>query len=103
MAIFGLILILVGLALVAFGAVLFANGAGTAPERSSGSVGGDARHTFGRLPWQRYFGLMPSSIKGMTDSDAGRDDRLKAAGAFCGAAGIVLLLLAILALLTALL
>ncbi len=103
MAVFGVVLVVVAIALMAFGALMFANGIGVAPERSSGSVGHDAKQTFGRLPWQRFFGLMPTSVKGMTNEDATREDRLRATGAFCGLAGIVLLFLAILALITALL
>jgi len=103
MAVFGLFLVVAALAVVAFGAVMFANGIDVAPERSSGSVGDDAKQTFGRVPWQRFFGLMPTSVRGMMDSDATHADRLRATGAFCGLAGIVLLFLAIVALITAML
>lgn len=48
-------------------------------------------------------GLVPRSAKVITDADAGRRDRLMAAGAFVGLVGIVVLCLAVLAAVGALL
>jgi len=101
MAVLAVILAVVAVIVIVAGVVLYANGVGVDPDgRTEGERVGRG---FARVPYRDMFGLMPKSVKVVTDSDAGRRDRLMGAGAFTVLIGIVVLCLAVLAAIGALL
>ena len=89
------VLALVGVLVFVAGVVLFANGVEVNPDGRT--EGERVRQGFARVPYRDLFGLMPRSVKVITDSDAGHRDRLKAAGAFTSLVGIVVVVLAVVA------
>lgn len=101
MVVFAVVVAVIGVILVLAGAVLFANGIGVNPEGRTEPE--RVMQGFAQVPYREMFGLMPRSVKLVTDGDASRRDRVKASGAFIALAGIVALFLAALALIGALL
>jgi hypothetical protein len=100
MAVFAVVLAVLGILLVATGVVLYGNGVGvsadgrTEPER--------VKRGFAQVPYRDLFGLMPKSVKVITDEDAGHQERVMAAGAFTALVGLVVLFLAVVAAIAAL-
>ena len=86
---FGVILLIVGAVLLAFGVVVFGNGRRSRDESAP-------------LPVKDLFSTMGSSVKVFTSREASHNDRLKAGGAFLVLTGIVVVCLAILAFIAAL-
>ena len=95
MVVFAVILAVIGVVLILGGAVLYANGVGVNPE--GGTEPERVKQGFAQVPYRDMFGLMPRSVRVVTDGDASRGDRLKASGAFLALVGIVVLFLAVLA------
>ncbi|MFZ0832231.1 MAG: hypothetical protein WAM92_03945 [Mycobacterium sp.] len=101
MAALAVILAVVAVVVIVTGVVLYANASGIEP--AGHTEGQRVRRGFAQVPYRDMVGLMPRSAKVVTDADAGRRDRLMAAGAFVGLVGIVVLCLAVLAAIGALL
>ena len=95
------LLAVVGVILVVAGTVLFANGVGVNPDGRT--EGERVKQGFAQVSYREMFSTMPRSVRVVTDSDAGHQDRLKGAGAFTTLVGIVVLCLAAVAAITVLL
>lgn len=105
MLVFGVVLLVIAAVLIASGVVLFANGVRERSRPEGGEAAEppkDPKTELQALPWKEPFSTMGSSVKVFTSSEAGRNDRLKAAGAFSVLVGLILVCLAILALIAAL-
>lgn len=101
MMVFAVVLLVVAVVMVVLGLILYGNGVGAVPD----DVGRDpvaARRGVTRISWRDLFTRMKTSLRGMTDAEAGRDQRLTATGAFLVLAGIVVVVLAVLAFIAAL-
>jgi uncharacterized membrane protein len=96
---FAVVLTIVGVALIVLGIVVYGNGADVNP--TGQNEGERVRDGFAQVRYRSMLGLMPRSVKVVTDSDAGRQERLQAAGAFAAMVGIVVLILAVLAVVAA--
>lgn len=98
MVVLGIVLLILAAAVIAFGLVLYGNGVGAVPDDVRRT---EANKALSRMRWNDLFSRMGSSVKGMTDSEASRADKLTATGSFCVLVGLVLILLAILAFIVA--
>jgi|SRR4051812_47346223 hypothetical protein len=96
---FAVVLAIVGVALIVLGIVVYGNGAGVNP--AGQNEGERVKDGFAQVRYRSMLGLMPRSVKVVTDTDAERKERLQAAGAFAALVGIVVLCVAALALLAA--
>ncbi|MCW2649925.1 MAG: hypothetical protein JWR32_901 [Mycobacterium sp.] len=103
MLVFAVILLVLGVVLLGLGVVLFANGVrvraqprGVEPGAPDGT-----KKELEQLPWKELFSRMKTSVKVFTNTEAGQEDRLKAAGAFCVLTAIVVVCLAALAFIAA--
>lgn len=99
MVVLGIVLLIIAALVIVFGLVLYGNGVGAVPD--------DVRHTnpneaASRIGWSGVFTRMGSSVRGMTDSEAARADKLTATGSFCVLVGLVLVALGILAIIVGL-
>jgi hypothetical protein len=83
------------------GFVLFANGAGVAPQRRTSEDPTGIKRANARLAWSDVFRRMPSSLGTMLDKEASREDRLTAVGSMCVLAAVLALCAAVLALVAA--
>lgn len=103
MLVFAVILLVLGVVLLGLGVVLFANGvrARAQPQGVEPGAPDDTKKELGQLPWKELFSRMKTSVKVFTNTEAGHDDRLKAAGALCVLTGIVVVCLAVLAFIAA--
>ncbi|MGE5694993.1 MAG: hypothetical protein ACM4D3_07070 [Candidatus Sericytochromatia bacterium] len=101
MAALAVVLAVVGVVLIVAGIVVYANGAGVEP--TGRTEGQRVTRGFAQVSYRDMFALMPRSVKVITDADAGRRDRLRGAGAFTLAVGIVVVCLAVIAAIGALL
>jgi hypothetical protein len=101
MTIIAVILFVVGVVAVGLGVILFANGVKVSPDGRTEPE--RVKSGLGQIPWGELFRLMPRSMNLAGNEDRGRTERLKGGGAFCVLIGIVMLVLAILALIAALL
>jgi hypothetical protein len=97
---FAVVLLLVAAVLLGLGLVLYGNGVGEVPDE----VGRDlaaTRHGVKRIAARELFARMKTSLKGMTDAQASRDQRLAATGAFCVLLGLILVAIAVVAFIAA--
>ena len=95
------VLLVLAVVVIVLGLVLYGNGVGAVPD----DVGQDrvaTRRGLTRISWKDLFARMKTSVRGMTDGDAGRDQKLTATGSFCVLLGLVLVVLAVLAFIAAL-
>ncbi|OBK70306.1 hypothetical protein [Mycobacterium sp. 1274761.0] len=98
---FAVVLLVLAVVLVGLGLVLYGNGVGTVPD----DVGREpvaTRRGLTRISWKDLFTRMRTSIRGMTDEEAGRKDKLTAMGAFLVMVGLIVIVLALLAFIAAL-
>jgi hypothetical protein len=98
---FAVVLLILAVVLVALGLVLYGNGVGTVPD----DVGREpvaTRRGLARISWKDLFARMKTSVRGMLDAEADREQRLTAIGAFFVLVGLVALVLAVLAVIAAL-
>jgi hypothetical protein len=94
------VLLVLAVVLIVLGLVLYGNGVGTVPD----DVGRDpvgTRRGLTRISGKELFGRMRTSVRGMTDDEAGREQKLTATGAFCVLVGLVLVVIPILAFIAA--
>lgn len=101
MAALAVILAVIGAVVIVAGIVLYANGEGVEPPGHTETQ--RVTRGFAQVPYRDMFALMPRSVRVITDGQAGRRDRLRGAGSFTVAVGIVLLCLAVIAAIGALL
>jgi hypothetical protein len=94
----GVILLIVAAVAIVLGLVLYGNGVGEVPD-DIGRNAAATRRGVASVSWKDLFARMKTSVKGMTDPEAGRDQKLTATGAFCVLVGLILVVLAVLALL----
>src|SRR5690349_19623081 len=98
---FAVVLLIAAVAMIALGLILYGNGAGTVPD----DVGGDpvaTRRGLTRISWKELFARMRTSVSGMTDSEASREQKLTATGSFFVMIGLVVAVIAIAAFIAAL-
>jgi hypothetical protein len=98
---FAVVLLVLAVVLIVLGLVLYGNGIGTVPD----DVGGDpkaARRGMTRISSKELLGRMKTSVRGMRDAEADRDQKLTATGSFCVLVGLVLVVIAVLALIAGL-
>jgi len=82
--------------MIVLGLILYGNGVGAVPD----DVGREpvaARRGVTRISWGELFARMRTSTRGMTDKDAGREQKLTALGSFLVMVGLIVLVLAVLA------
>jgi uncharacterized membrane protein len=96
--------VLIVAALVSFlgGFVLFANGAGVAPQRRTPDDPTGVRRAASRVAWPDVFRGMPRCVANFLKENASRSERLEAAGSFLVLVAVIIACLALLALLAAL-
>jgi hypothetical protein len=90
------VLLISAVAMIVIGLILYGNGVGAVPD----DVGRDpvaARRGVTRISWSELFTRMRTSTRGMTDKEAGREQRLTALGSFLVMVGLIVLVLAVLA------
>ncbi|MGZ6778355.1 MAG: hypothetical protein ACXVGO_05105 [Mycobacterium sp.] len=93
---FAVVLLVAAVVMIALGLILYGNGVGAVPD----DVGRDpaaARRGLTRVSWKELFGRMKTSIRGMTDAEASRDQKLTAAGSFFVMVGLIVAVIAVLA------
>lgn len=98
---FAVVLLVAAVVMIALGLILYGNGVGTVPD----DVGGDpvaTRRGLRRIPWKELFARMRTSVRGMTDAEASRDQKLTAAGSFFVLIGLVVAVIAVAAFIAAL-
>ena len=98
---FAMVLLVLALVMVVFGLVLYGNGVGAVPD-DVGREPAATRRGLTRTSWQELFARMKTSVKGMADAEASRDQKLTATGAFCVMAGLIVFAIAVLAFIAAL-
>ena len=100
MTVLGVVLLILAALGIVFGLVLYGNGVGVVPD-DVGREPAATRKGLSRISWKDLFAQMKRSTTGMTDAQASRDQRLTATGALCVLVGLILLVLALLAFITA--
>ena len=93
---FAVVLLVGAGVMIALGLILYGNGVGAVPD----DVGRDpvaARRGVTGISPKQLFARMKTSLRGMTDAEAGRQQRLTATGAFFVLVGLAVLVIAILA------
>lgn len=93
---FAAVLLVLAVTMIALGLVLYGNGVGAVPD----DVGRDpvaTRRGLRRISREELFSRMKTSVRGMTDADASRDQRLTATGSFLVMVGLVVVAIAVLA------
>jgi hypothetical protein len=101
-AIWGMILLILAGAVIVFGLVLYGNGVGAVPDEPAREPAA-TRQGLSQISWKDLFARMKMSIKDMTNDEVGRDRKLTATGAFCVMVGLILVVIALLALIGGLL
>jgi hypothetical protein len=92
----GVILLIVAAVVIVLGLILYGNGVGEVPD-DIGRNRAATRRGLASISWKDLFARMKTSVKGMTDPDAGRGEKLTATGAFCVLVGLIVVILAVLA------
>ncbi len=90
------VLLIWAVVMIVLGLILYGNGVGAVPD----DVGRDpvaARRGVTRISWSELFARMRTSTRGMTDKEAGREQKLTALGSFLVMVGLIVLVLAVLA------
>ena len=90
------VLLISAVVMIVLGLILYGNGVGAVPD----DVGRDpvaARRGVTRISWSELFARMRTSTRGMTDKEAGREQKLTALGSFLVMVGLIVLVLAVLA------
>jgi hypothetical protein len=87
--------------MIMLGLILYGNGVGAVPD-DVGREPAAARRGLTRVSWNELFGRMRTSIRGMTDGEASRDQKLTAIGSFLVMVGLIVAVLAVLALIAGL-
>jgi uncharacterized membrane protein YidH (DUF202 family) len=90
------VLLISAVVMIVLGLILYGNGVGAVPD----DVGRDpvaARRGLTRISWSELFARMRTSTRGMTDKEAGREQKLTALGSFLVMVGLIVLVLAVLA------
>ncbi len=95
-------LIVVAVALFFVGFVLYANGAGVAPQRRTGDDPTGIKRANSRVAWPDVFRRMPGIPRAILDKETSREDRQTALGSLSILAALVAALAGILALIAAL-
>ena len=93
---FAVVLLVLAALMIVLGLVLYGNGVGAVPD----DVGRDpvaTRRGLTRISWKELFGRMKTSIRGMTDAEASRDQKLTAIGSFFVMVGLIVVVIALLA------
>ncbi|OBB37294.1 hypothetical protein [Mycobacterium sp. 852002-51961_SCH5331710] len=96
----GVALLVLAAVAILTGLVFYGNGAGTVPDRPMRDTTA-TRRGLSRIDWSALFSTMKTSVKGATDGDADRRQRMASLGAFFVLAGLILVVLAILAFIVA--
>ena len=94
MAVLAVVLAVVGVVLIVAGVIYY--GGGVDVDTGGGGEGERVKRGFARVPYRELVGMLPRSVKVITDKDAEHRDRVAAAGAFAVLVGIVLICLAVL-------
>ena len=102
MVVFAVILLVLAAVLVVFGLVLYGNGVGLVPD-DVGRESAATRKGLSRISSKDLFARMKTSVKGMTDQESSREQKMTATGAFCVMAGLILSVIALLAFIAGLL
>jgi hypothetical protein len=92
----GVVLLIVAAVVIVLGLVLYGNGVGEVPD-DIGRKPAATRRGVASISWKDLFARMKTSVKGMTDPEGSRGEKLTATGAFCVLVGLVVVLLAALA------
>lgn len=100
MVVFGVVLLILAAMVIVFGLVLYGNAVGAVPDEPAREPAA-TRKGLARISWKHLFSRMKTSMKGMTDAEASRDQRVMATGAFCVLVGLVLVVIALLAFIAA--
>ena len=93
---FAVVLLVVAAVVIVVGIFLYGNGVGAVPDDLAREPAA-TRQGLSRISWKDLFARMKTSIKGMTNAEASRDQRLAATGAFCVMIGLVVMAIAVLA------
>ena len=101
MVAFAMVLVLIAVVCVVLGLVLYGNGTGKVPDEVGQDVSA-TRRGVRQISRKDLFARMKTSFRGMTDTDATRDQRLAATGAFLVMFGLILIAIAVLAFIAAL-
>ncbi|MGE2833906.1 hypothetical protein [Mycobacterium sp. SMC-4] len=100
MVVLGVALLVLAAAAIVIGLVMYGNGAGTVPERPMRDATA-TRRGLSRVAWSDLFATMKTSVRGAASSDADPEHRKASMGAFIVLAGLILVVLAILAFIAA--
>jgi hypothetical protein len=101
-AVWGVVLLILAGAVIVFGLVLYGNGVGAVPDEPAREPAA-TRRGLSRISWKDLFARMKTSVRDMTNDEAGRDQKLTATGAFSVMVGLILVVIALLALIGGLL
>jgi hypothetical protein len=93
---FAVVLLIFAAVVIVFGLVLYGNGVGAVPDDLARDPAA-TRQGLSRISWKDLFARMKTSIKGMTNEEASRAERLTAIGAFCVMVGLIAVAIALLA------
>nr|CRL76274.1 hypothetical protein CPGR_03910 [Mycolicibacterium malmesburyense] len=96
----GVALLVLAVVAILTGLVFYGNGAGTVPDHPMRDTTA-TRRGLSRIDWSALFKTMKTSVKGAADGDADRRRRMASLGAFLVLAGLILVVLAILAFIVA--
>lgn len=97
---FAVVLLVLAVGMIVLGLVLYGNGVGEVPDE----LGRDpvaTRRGLTRISWKALFARMRTSVSGMTNAEAGREEKLTATGSFCVLVGLVVIVIAVLAFIAA--
>ncbi|OBA96656.1 hypothetical protein A5662_17405 [Mycobacteriaceae bacterium 1482268.1] len=98
---FAVVLLVLAVVMIGVGLILYGNGVGKVPD----DVGREpvaTRRGLRGISGKALFGRMRTSVRGMLDAEASREDKLTAIGSFFVMVGLVALVLAVLAVIAAL-
>jgi hypothetical protein len=101
MVAFAVLLLVLAAVMIVFGLVIYGNGVGAVPD-DVGREPAATRRGLTRISWKELFSRMKTSIRGMTDGDASREQKLTATGSFCVMFGLIIVAFALLAFIAAL-
>jgi hypothetical protein len=95
------VLLISAVVVIVLGLILYGNGVGAVPD----DVGRDpvaTRRGLTRISWNELFSRMRTSVRGMTDDEASRDQKLASTGSFLVMVGLIVIVFAVLTLIAAL-
>ncbi|BBY42986.1 hypothetical protein H7J70_14480 [Mycolicibacterium celeriflavum] len=96
------VLLILAAVMTVFGLVLYGNGVGQVPDEP-GREPAATRKGLARISWKDLFARMKTSIKEMLNDEASRAQQLTATGAFFVMVGLIVVVLALLAIIAAML